>query len=329
MIIKKCSRCLLEKDISEFSKDKHRNDGIDTRCKSCKGEMVGIWRAEKKISKYGLLFPFKGMYKYKVSIKCSVCQSDKPVSEFYGSPGKYRQPCKECYSAKYIKPHKAFSRPNYKSVFSRYIDYETKICPKCESPKNVSEYYKSKDNPDFLSVYCKDCVRELNGQKKRISKYIGSERLCVKCNKYKNISAFSKNSSTKDGLDVYCKSCVKSNGKKWYEKNAERERQKRRAYSKSHREVFNAAAERRRARIAGIEGSFTGEEFIALCGSYGNVCLACGASGGRLHADHVVPVFLGGKNSIDNIQPLCKRCNSSKGKLSTADYRIKINEAKY
>ena len=33
-----------------------------------------------------------------------------------------------------------------------------------------------------------------------------------------------------------------------------------------------------------------------------------------LTVDHVVPLSLGGGNGIDNIQPLCQNCNSSKGK---------------
>jgi len=49
-------------------------------------------------------------------------------------------------------------------------------------------------------------------------------------------------------------------------------------------------------------------------------CVACGRSPASdlniiLHADHVVPVALGGKTAIENLQTLCQGCNLGKGKL--------------
>jgi hypothetical protein len=40
-----------------------------------------------------------------------------------------------------------------------------------------------------------------------------------------------------------------------------------------------------------------------------------------LTPDHVVPVTLGGPNTIDNIQPLCRPCNMAKYR-TPADYRV-------
>ena len=54
----------------------------------------------------------------------------------------------------------------------------------------------------------------------------------------------------------------------------------------------------------------------------GNRCLKCGSSN-DLSIDHVVPLSKGGDNNTDNLQTLCKTCNSSKG-ASSKDYR-KIN----
>lgn len=43
----------------------------------------------------------------------------------------------------------------------------------------------------------------------------------------------------------------------------------------------------------------------------GNKCLICGSS--EITIDHIIPVKLGGKNNIENLQPLCRSCNAKKG----------------
>jgi 5-methylcytosine-specific restriction endonuclease McrA len=49
------------------------------------------------------------------------------------------------------------------------------------------------------------------------------------------------------------------------------------------------------------------------------VCLCCG-EGGKLVADHIIPVAAGGRNEIGNRQPLCGQCNARKG-VGRTDYR--------
>jgi 5-methylcytosine-specific restriction endonuclease McrA len=66
-------------------------------------------------------------------------------------------------------------------------------------------------------------------------------------------------------------------------------------------------------------GTFTRQEWNMLCARYDHCCLACGASA-PLTVDHVIPLSKGGTNMIENIQPLCRPCNSSKG-TQTIDYR--------
>jgi hypothetical protein len=73
---------------------------------------------------------------------------------------------------------------------------------------------------------------------------------------------------------------------------------------------------RRRAVEHEAAGTFTAEEFRAL----GNTCLRCGRSDVPMTPDHVMPLSKGGSNTIENIQPLCGSCSSSK-KDKCADYR--------
>lgn len=49
----------------------------------------------------------------------------------------------------------------------------------------------------------------------------------------------------------------------------------------------------------------------------GRRCVVCGASaadGATLHVDHVVSVYNGGSNDIENLQTLCEPCNLGKGR---------------
>jgi len=51
------------------------------------------------------------------------------------------------------------------------------------------------------------------------------------------------------------------------------------------------------------------EHLKAICGYH---CVRCGADE-TLVKDHIKPIYQGGSDGIDNIQPLCRSCNSSKG----------------
>ncbi len=42
------------------------------------------------------------------------------------------------------------------------------------------------------------------------------------------------------------------------------------------------------------------------------LCQHCGTSAGPMQYDHVVPYSMGGDNSVENIQLLCRRCNAAK-----------------
>ncbi len=51
-------------------------------------------------------------------------------------------------------------------------------------------------------------------------------------------------------------------------------------------------------------GSYTFDEWYALCVQYEFRCLRCGKNDIKLTVDHVVPLSQGGSHSIENLQPL-------------------------
>jgi 5-methylcytosine-specific restriction endonuclease McrA len=42
------------------------------------------------------------------------------------------------------------------------------------------------------------------------------------------------------------------------------------------------------------------------------LCQHCGTDTGPMQYDHVIPYSMGGDNSVENIQLLCRRCNAAK-----------------
>lgn len=110
----------------------------------------------------------------------------------------------------------------------------------------------------------------------------------------------------------------------------ERDKEKRLAYWQSTRpqqaarqreryqanpEYYKAKEHNYRTRKKGNGGVVTASELRALVESCGGRCAHCGivTSGRNQTIDHIHPVVLGGSSSIDNLQVLCRSCNSRKG----------------
>lgn len=70
----------------------------------------------------------------------------------------------------------------------------------------------------------------------------------------------------------------------------------------------------RSARLAAARAiaTHTAIEWEHLKNICGHRCVRCGADE-TLVKDHIKPIYQGGSDGIDNIQPLCRSCNSSKG----------------
>lgn len=118
-----------------------------------------------------------------------------------------------------------------------------------------------------------------------------------------------------------------------YQANKERINAKRREmydpekkaeYRKAYRSTSKGKAQRKaeKHRRRALESTPPGEGYrvgVAIWQAL-KVCLSCGMVG-PVTIDHIIPLSLGGTNTVDNIQPLCNRCNSKKGNRSTKDYK--------
>ena len=86
-----------------------------------------------------------------------------------------------------------------------------------------------------------------------------------------------------------------------------------------------------RARERGSHTAIEWEVMVAVCGDR---CVRCGTGEYHLCKDHIVPIYFDtpeASDAIDNLQPMCGRCNSGKGPDATdhrpADWRLRFDGA--
>lgn len=99
-----------------------------------------------------------------------------------------------------------------------------------------------------------------------------------------------------------------------------------RRYAQEHQGSISINGQNTRAAILGVQGTLSLPEWRELCFKYGDRCLCCGVKG-RLVPDHIQSLSRGGLNVIENIQPLCGRCNNHK-RSRTIDYRFEPDEVR-
>lgn len=96
-----CTKCLLEKDINHFHKNKNSKDGMVSQCKICrKLKSKNDYKNNKLLKKLNI-----------TGKTCSTCQLFKDIDEFHrqiGAKDGYRSICKKCRTDDFkIKYHKS------------------------------------------------------------------------------------------------------------------------------------------------------------------------------------------------------------------------------
>lgn len=223
-----------------------------------------------------------------------------------------------------------------------------RVCTSCGNWKPSSEFHKQRLGLNGLKSECKACRSNQSHAEhckktgivrpiRKVTPYGEVERkleierktglkVCSKCGLPKRLGEFHKNRYSKDGRQSRCSECENL----YYATNKEKVRESHREYlarpetkpkMKKWAKRFNAL---RKSRLKQGGKQFTDQEWIELVGHFDHRCINpdCWKQLPleELTSDHVVPIILGGNNSIANTQPLCLSCNSSKGKR-IIDYR--------
>ena len=205
-----------------------------------------------------------------------------------------------------------------------------KKCSMCKEKKSIDNFSKSKDRWDGLNTICKPCDHKkskkyyLENHEARLAKdrkyrADNKERLKAKARELYRADPERFHAYVKKWTDKNTEH-VKAQQKAWGEKNKERIRKTVKAWADANKDKRMLSAEKRRALKCASGKIVTAREWKDLKEKYGNKCLDCGRTDVRLTMDHVIPLFLGGKHEIENIQPLCGSCNSKKH-TKIVDYR--------
>lgn len=187
-----------------------------------------------------------------------------------------------------------------------------RVCSACKKEFN--------SNITNVSGLCKSCRTTAWAEKNRDltkardkKRYEQNKEFCNKRskqyyqdNKEKMIAA--NNAWRLANLDI-----VSAASKRWRENHPDKVRVFQQNWSNNNPEKVKARTFRYRARKRDAEGSFTAADISNLLEYNNYACVYCGTDlSSGYHLDHIVPLTKGGSNRINNIQPLCGRCNHSK-----------------
>jgi 5-methylcytosine-specific restriction endonuclease McrA len=114
----------------------------------------------------------------------------------------------------------------------------------------------------------------------------------------------------------------------WRSKIAEQQLLLARARSPKDRRAYHYQIRKLRLQAARDKGTHTEEEWLSYVEFFNWRCVRCGLDTRQfgLQKDHVIPIYQGGSDDINNLQPLCTKCNASKGPETTnwAHYRMEL-----
>lgn len=109
--MKKCYRCLIEKDSSQFGQDKSRSDGLNSACKECNRISATVYRQKNREKNKTII----------ESKYCNDCKLTLHVSFFQlasGTPDGFQAYCRSCGTARRRASRYSITREQYREMIS-------------------------------------------------------------------------------------------------------------------------------------------------------------------------------------------------------------------
>lgn len=244
---------------------------------------------------------------------CSICKLAKPLSEYHkdsASTAGRRSNCKICANTRNVEIYTTKIPPELVAKRKRLEEQAAagvKTCNECGLTKLLGEFGKKSKSPDSYQSICKTCINAAN------TKYYEKNREAVlaRDKEYREIN--------KEAFRAY--------GKKYYEENRETLLAYAKDYSKNNLHISRESDRRRRARkLKNVVERYTEAQALELYGTDCHICkepvdLNAPRRGGSgegwergLHLDHLISLFNGGADSLENIRPSHGLCNIRKNR---------------
>lgn len=221
-----------------------------------------------------------------------------------------------------------------------------KICTTCKQGKPYSDFVKDKQKKDGFRPYCKAC--RLADYSKNRDKRLSAIRK-YRSKNYDKLLAYKRKFNRENSKRLY--QDRKEYYKKYCEENKEQIKERRADYIKKYnlqnREKFrirlreyrqtekgrsvNKNYKHKRRQLESHDSDITSRWLSNFIASTNN----CAICNDRLnpngsvypngkHLDHIIPLYKGGKHTMDNVRVVCFKCNVSRPKdgsdLFTSNY---------
>lgn len=264
---------------------------------------------------------------------CNTCLKSLPLSGFATNRRngrlQYHARCKKCNYVVRNESNKAKRPPKEpKPVITE------KPCNTCGIVKPLDAYETSKRGDKIWHVNMCHMCRLEKQRERRNADPDKSLKWKESYPKYRETILANKRTAYQENIEA-----ERQKDREWYRENRDKVYTKGRRYAEANRDKVNAAQREwhkkhpkayysrtsvtkatLKARECGLTEHFTLREWVELMEKYDFRCLRCNRQI-HLSPDHVQPFSMGGTNTIDNIQPLCHKCNVAKNSMHM-DYRI-------
>lgn len=217
------------------------------------------------------------------------------------------------------------------------LSSNSKTCTSCGFEKILSDFGKRNDTRDGRRSQCKDCRNAVNGKWQKSPKAKAYASQWVKDNPDK-VKAYSDKYWKKNPDKLKAKRAkgeatwrkrypekAKAKSAKWRNNNPDKIKEIGKRFRESHPNKSRDDANRRRAKIQGVESvKYTEQDIFEL---WGTDCYLCskpinlkaarqvGKKGWQdgLHLEHLIPITKNGPDTPQNVRPAHGLCNLKKG----------------
>ena len=182
-------------------------------------------------------------------------------------------------------------------------------CKSCAADRQRA-YHLKKKGPPHEKLSEEELARRRKERKKR---YRSSSEGKRKAAEYRNrnkaqIDEYNRQYRERNQEELRLKSQI------YRDQHPERSKEYVQRWKAKNKPTIHISVIRQRAKALNAPGTFTKEDWLLVKARQNFTCLMCKKSEPdiKLTVDHIVPMILGGANSIENIQGLCRPCNSKK-----------------